>query len=96
MAGVHFHDLGHAGNTYAANAGANLRELMERMGHSSARATMIYLHSTDQRQRFLANSIDKADRAELRKTRKKPGKITKSAKDALSGTEVARERKSAS
>ncbi|MFB9676793.1 tyrosine-type recombinase/integrase [Streptosporangium vulgare] len=32
---IHFHDLRHTGNTLAANAGASIRELMERMGHSS-------------------------------------------------------------
>jgi hypothetical protein len=38
LTGVHFHDLRHTGNTLTADAGANLRELMERMGHSSTRA----------------------------------------------------------
>jgi integrase len=33
LAGVHFHDLRHAGNHYTASTGANMRELMERMGH---------------------------------------------------------------
>jgi integrase len=32
---LHFHDLRHTGNTMAAGQGARLRELMERMGHSS-------------------------------------------------------------
>jgi hypothetical protein len=32
LTGVHFHDLRHTGNTLTADAGANLRELMERMG----------------------------------------------------------------
>ena len=36
--GFHFHDLRHTGNTWAAGSGANLRELMDRMGHSSMRA----------------------------------------------------------
>ena len=44
---MHFHDLRHTGNTLTATAGANLRELMTRMGHSSTRAALIYLHSTD-------------------------------------------------
>ena len=44
LSGIHLHDLRHAGNTFTANAGANLRELMERMGHSSTRAALIYLH----------------------------------------------------
>jgi integrase len=82
--GVHFHDLRHAGNTLTANAGANLKELMDRMGHSTTRAALIYLHSTDERERTIADTIDKQARAELRKI-KKP-----------SGTKVARSRKQAS
>jgi integrase len=46
---LHFHDLRHTGNTMAAAQGASLRELMERMGHSSARAALIYLHATRER-----------------------------------------------
>ena len=42
---VHFHDLRHTGNNLTATAGANLRELMARMGHSSTRAALIYLNS---------------------------------------------------
>jgi hypothetical protein len=54
LSGVHFHDLRHTGNALTADAGASLRELMERMGHSSTRAALIYLHSTSERQRTLA------------------------------------------
>jgi integrase len=97
MAGVHFHDLRHAGNTFTADAGANLRELMARMGHSSTRAAMIYLHSTDERQRTLADAVDKAARTELRKAKKKPRNDRKSGSGtSQSGTEVARNRKQAS
>ena len=39
---LYFHDLGHTGNTMAAAQGASLKELMERMGHSSPRAALIY------------------------------------------------------
>ena len=46
-------------------AGANLRELMERMGHSSSRAALIYLHSTDERQRTLADAVASQAQAEL-------------------------------
>ena len=42
LSGVHFHDLRHTGNALTADAGASLRELMERMGHSSTRAALIY------------------------------------------------------
>jgi integrase len=32
---IHFHDLRYTGNQLGADAGANLRELMDRMGHSA-------------------------------------------------------------
>ena len=44
LVGTHFHDLRHTGNQFTADAGANPRELMARMGHDSARAALIYLH----------------------------------------------------
>jgi integrase len=44
---IHFHDLRHTGNTLAASAGATLRELIDRMGHDSERAAMVYLHGSD-------------------------------------------------
>jgi integrase len=84
LADLHFHDLRHAGNVLAAAAGANLRELMERMGHSTTRAAMIYLHSTNERQRKVADALGDLVRAELRAD-KKPG----TARDA-SGTDLAR------
>jgi integrase len=47
LPGIHFHDLRHAGNTLTStDAGASLRELMDRMGHSSTLAALIYLHSS--------------------------------------------------
>ena len=82
--GIHFHDLRHTGNTLTADAGANLRELMDRMGHSSTRAALIYLHSPDACQRMLADAVGEAARAALRKAN--------GAKKA-SGTEVARRRR---
>ncbi|MBB2914821.1 integrase [Streptosporangium becharense] len=62
---IHFHDLRHTGNTLAANAGASIRELMERMGHSSTRAAMIYQHSTHERQREVARKLDGLARGAL-------------------------------
>jgi integrase len=56
---IHFHDLRHTGNTLAASAGAGLRELMDRMWHSTARAAMIYLHGTDERQQAIADALSK-------------------------------------
>lgn len=43
---IDFHDLRHTGNDLTGEAGASLRELMERMGHSSTRAALIYQHSS--------------------------------------------------
>jgi integrase len=80
---IHIHDLRHTGNQFTANAGANPRELMARMGHDSPRAALIYMHSSDQRQRALADAVGKAARAELAQSKKatKPGR---------SGTRMAR------
>jgi integrase len=82
---IHFHDLRHTGNQLAANTGASLRELMDRMSHSSARAAMIYLHGSDERQRVIAESIDKVAAAELRRSRSR-----------RSGTQRGRGRRTAS
>jgi integrase len=43
---LHFHDLRHTGNNFAASAGAGLKDLMARMGLDSERAALIYLHET--------------------------------------------------
>jgi integrase len=71
LAGVHLHDLRHTGNQLTANAGANPRELMARMGHDSERAAMVYLHSSRERQRALADAVGKAAQAELAKSNKR-------------------------
>jgi integrase len=56
---VHFHDLRHTGNDLAAQAGASLKELMARMGHSSTRAALIYLHASTERDHEIAKEISK-------------------------------------
>lgn len=61
---MHIHDLRHTGNTLTAEAGANLRELMERMGHTSTRAALIYLHSSADRQRRIAEDLSELVRAQ--------------------------------
>jgi integrase len=58
-AGFHFHDLRHTGNNLAAAAGASTRELMHRMGHTSMRAALIYQHATNERDREIAEAMDK-------------------------------------
>jgi hypothetical protein len=46
-----------------------VRELMDRMGHSSTRAALIYLHGSDTRQQQIADSLSKAAQHALRETR---------------------------
>ncbi|MGS2587901.1 tyrosine-type recombinase/integrase [Streptomyces hebeiensis] len=58
--GLHFHDLRHTGNTLAAATGASTRELMTRMGHSTARAALIYQHATAERERLIGNAVSAA------------------------------------
>jgi integrase len=53
------HDLRHTGNTWAAETGATLRDLMDRMGHSTTRAALIYLHKTAGRDRKTADALSK-------------------------------------
>ncbi|WP_086560984.1 tyrosine-type recombinase/integrase [Streptomyces africanus] len=55
--GLHFHDLRHTGNTLAASTGASTRELMARMGHSTARAALIYQHASAERDRLIADAL---------------------------------------
>jgi integrase len=82
---IHFHDLRHTGNMLAADAGAGLRELMDRMGHSTTRAALTCLHGSDQRQRTIAEALSKLTAAELK--RRGTGR---------SGTQRARKRRKAS
>jgi integrase len=72
LVGTHFHDLRHTGNQFTADAGANPRELMARMGHDSSRAALIYLHSSAERQQALADEVGRNARAALSKSERKP------------------------
>ena len=54
---MHFHDLRHTGNMLAASSGASLRDLMDRMGHASTRAALIYLHASSERGRAIADHM---------------------------------------
>ena len=68
---MHFHDLRHAGNMLAADAGANLRELMERMGHSTTRAATVYLHGGNDRQTAIANEVSRQAAEQLGRSKVK-------------------------
>jgi integrase len=87
LSSVHFHDLRHTGNQFSADAGANLRELMAYMGHDSTRAALIYLHTSAERQRSIADQVGKNARAALSKS---------DAQVKRSGTRMARKKGKAS
>jgi integrase len=59
---VHLHDLRHAGATLAAQVGATTKELMARLGHASARASLIYQHAAEHRDRVIADALDEVAR----------------------------------
>ena len=89
LEGVHLHDLRHTGNQLTANAGANPRELMARMGHDSERAALIYLHSSRERQRALADAVGEA-------ARRRAGQVEKDQEGSTpTGTRRARNRRPA-
>ena len=71
MPGLHFHDLRHTGNTFAARSGAGLKDLMARMGHDSERAALIYQHE--------ARGADQADHGRDRRPR--PGRARQDGDD---------------
>jgi integrase len=54
---VRFHDLRHLAGTAAATAGASVKEIMARMGHSSSDASLRYLAAAETRDREIAESI---------------------------------------
>lgn len=56
---LRWHDLRHTGATMAAQAGATLAELMNRLGHSDVRAALIYQHATADRDAELARKLSK-------------------------------------
>ena len=56
--GLHFHDLRHTGNHFAAASGAGLRDLMARMGHDSERAALIYQHEARGADQRITDAID--------------------------------------
>jgi integrase len=73
LSAIHFHDLRHAGNTLAASAGATLRELMDRMGHDSERAAMVYLHGSDARQHQIAKTLSEIAKDQLKRANARQG-----------------------
>jgi integrase len=55
---LHLHDLRHTGNTLAAGTpGTSTRDLMDRMGHETMRAALIYQHATRDADRRIAEAM---------------------------------------
>jgi integrase len=57
LPGFHFRDLRHTGNTLASRTGASLADLMQRMGHTSPRAALIYQHAAQEQDRAIADAL---------------------------------------
>jgi len=55
---LHFHDLRHTGNHFAAASGASLKDIMARMGHDSERAAIIYQHEAQGADLAITSAID--------------------------------------
>lgn len=54
---LRLHDARHTGAVMAAMAGATLRELMDRLGHSSPATALLYQHTADGRAQELARKL---------------------------------------
>ena len=54
------HDLRHSGATLAAGTGATVRELMQRLGHTSPTIAMRYQHAAKERDRAIADRLGEA------------------------------------
>lgn len=73
---LRWHDLRHTAATTAAQTGASLRELMQRMGHSTTSAALVYQHVAAERDKAIAAGIDaliNPQPAAKPKTRRKTG-----------------------
>jgi hypothetical protein len=74
--GLRFRDLRHTAATLAVAAGASIRELMERMGHTSPTIAVRYQHVMRGRDAAVADALDR---------------LAEAAGQDQSGTDVARE-----
>ncbi|MCL1800717.1 MAG: site-specific integrase [Promicromonosporaceae bacterium] len=55
---LRFHDLRHTGATLATMAGAGIKDVMRRLGHTTPRAALIYQHTTDDTDRLVAAKLE--------------------------------------
>ena len=59
-------------NMLAADAGANIREPMDRMGHSTSRAGLVHLHGSNERQQAIAGVLSRQAAVGLGRVTGKP------------------------
>jgi integrase len=83
--GLRVHDLRHSAATMALAAGANTRELMERMGHTSPAVALRYQHVMAGRDQAIAAALDELVQAAANLPPQRPT-------EGPSGTLVARNR----
>ncbi len=57
---LHWHDLRRTGATLAYRAGATVKDVQRRLGHSTTRAAMIYAHTADDSDRLIAERLNEA------------------------------------
>jgi integrase len=86
VVGLHFHDLRHTGNTWAAEIGANLRDLMDLMGNATTRAALIYVHKSAGRDKVIADALSKMP--EDQQQTKDASKEDKDPDDGTAGVET--------
>jgi integrase len=84
--GLRFHDLRHSAATLALVAGANTRELMDRMGHTSPAVALRYQHVMAGRDQAIAAALDELVQAAATLPAERPA-------EEPSGTLVARTRR---
>ena len=56
---LRFHDLRHSGAVLAAATGATLKELMDRLGHSTPAAALRYQHTAQDRDQAIAEALSR-------------------------------------
>jgi integrase len=71
--GLRFHDLRHTAATLALRAGANTRELMERLGHASPAAALRYQHVMAGRDAAIASALDDLTAPKGRRRKRRSG-----------------------
>ena len=54
---LRFHDLRHTGATMLAQEGATIAELMDRLGHTTPKAALVYQHVAEGRDRIIADRM---------------------------------------